>query len=206
MEVTARVIPRQRHTPFLRTALVLAALLHVVIFAFWPENVPSVYQLPEVPVPVLVDLVPEREIPPVPRETEPPEVPVQIAASDDVDDNVTMPRTLVDRADFLHRPVTPPAPPDSFIAFDTPPERLVTAEPEYPELARRAEVEGMVTVLVTIDEAGRVINAEIASSDSAVFNQAAIEAAYKFVFKPAYQRDIPVKAKIAIRFRFSLRD
>jgi protein TonB len=152
------------------------------------------------------EIEPERVIPPAPKETEPPEVPVQIAASDDVDDDVTMPRTLVDYSDFLHRPVTPPAPPDSFIAFDTPPKRLVIAEPEYPEIARRAEVEGMVTVLVTIDEAGRVIDAEIASSDSAVFNQAAIEAAYKFVFKPAYQRDIPVKAKIAIRFRFSLRD
>jgi protein TonB len=206
MEVTARVELRQRHTTFLAAGFALAALLHAVMFAFWPQYVPSVYRLPEVTIPVWVDIEPERVIPPVPKKTEPPEVPVAIAASDDVDDNETMPRTLLDYEDFLHRPPTPPAPPDSFRAFDTPPQLLASAEPVYPELARRAEVEGMVIVLVTIDEGGRVIDAEIASSDSAVFDQAALEAAYKFVFKPAYQRDIPVKARIAIRFRFSLTD
>jgi len=204
--VTARVEVRERHTTFLAAGFILAALLHAVMFAFWPDYVPSVYRLPEVTIPEWVDIEPERVIPQAPKETEPPEVPVQIAASDDVDDNVTMPRTLVDYADFLNRPITPPAEHDIFRAFDTPPELLASAEPVYPELARRAEVEGRVTVLVTIDEGGRVIDAEIASSEAAVFNDAALEAAYRFLFTPALQRDIPVKAKIALRFHFSLTD
>ncbi len=201
--MTARAEVRERHTAFLRTAFVLAGLIHVVIFAFWPEYVPSVYELPAAAM-EWWEIEPERIIPPVPKETEPPDIPVQIAAGDDVDDDVTIPRTLVDYRDFLHRPVVAPPPPDSFIPFDTPPKLEVSAEPVYPELARRAEVEGMVVVLVTIDESGRVISAEVATSDSSVFDEAALAAAYKFVFRPALQRDIPVKAKIAVRFRFSL--
>ncbi|MFH1311958.1 MAG: TonB family protein [Candidatus Eisenbacteria bacterium] len=204
--MTARAEVREKHTAFLRTAFVLAGLIHVVIFAFWPEYVPSVYQLPEIVIPEWLEIEPERVIPPIPKETEPPDIPVRIAASDDVDDDETIPHTLVDSKDFIHRPVVAPPQPDSFIPFDTPPELMTSAEPVYPELARRAEVEGMVVVLVTIDESGRVIGAEVATSDSSVFDEAALAAAYKFAFRPALQRDIPVKARIAIRFRFSLTD
>jgi len=91
-----------------------------------------------------------------------------------------------------------------FFAFDTYPVPIESAKPKYPELARKAEVEGMVTVTVTIDESGRVINAWIAHSDTPILNDSAIEAAYKFKFSPAKQRDVPVKATISIPFRFSL--
>lgn len=200
--MTTRAEVREKHTAFLRTAIVLAVFIHVMIFAFWPEYVPSVYELPAAMEWWEVEY--ERIIPAVPKETEPPEIPVQIAAGDNVDDEETIPETLVDYRDFLHRPVVAPPPPDSFIPFDTPPELVASAEPVYPELARRAEVEGMVVVLVTIDETGKVIDAEVATSDSSVFDEAALAAAYKFVFRPALQRDIPVRAKIAVRFRFSL--
>jgi protein TonB len=91
-----------------------------------------------------------------------------------------------------------------FFAFDTYPVVTQSAKPRYPELARKAEVEGVVVVMVTIDESGKVISAWIAESSAEVLNESAIEAAYKFRFTPAKQRDVPVKATISIPFRFSL--
>ena len=35
--MTARAELRHRHPTFLRPALILAAFIHIVIFAFWPE-------------------------------------------------------------------------------------------------------------------------------------------------------------------------
>jgi TonB family protein len=61
-------------------------------------------------------------------------------------------------------------------------------------------------VLVSIDEAGRVIEARIGHSDAEVLNQAAIDAALKYVFRPAEQNGIPVKATISMTFRFVLAD
>ena len=76
---------------------------------------------------------------------------------------------------------------------------------EYPELARQAEAEGVVNLLVTIDESGRVIAAKVQTSDAIEsLEKAAIAAAMKWLFKPAKQRDKPVKVRIIIPFRFSL--
>jgi protein TonB len=204
--MTASAEFRAGHASFLRIGFVCAVLIHVVIFAFWPEYVPSVYELREVTIPEWIDIEPERVIPPVPKEAEPPKVAVKIEASDEVPDDETVPPTSLDYKDLARVPVQPPAVREEFIAFDTPPKVRSSVKPVYPELARRAEVEGRVTVLVTIDETGTVIDARIASSDASVLDQAALDAAFKHVFWPARQREIPVKARIALRFRFSLTD
>jgi protein TonB len=112
----------------------------------------------------------------------------------------------VDPKEFLKLRVPPPRDPERFVAFDEPPRVVRAAEPVYPELARQAEIEGTVEVFVTIDETGRVIDAVVARSDVDILNQAAIDAAFKFVFTPALQRDVPVKARIMIPFKFALRD
>ena len=93
-----------------------------------------------------------------------------------------------------------------FIPFDTMPRVLHRAMPKYPELARKAEVEGKVSVLVTIDTMGNVVDASINHSEAPVLNNAAIEAAYQFKFSPALQREIPVMARIELSFTFTLRD
>ena len=93
-----------------------------------------------------------------------------------------------------------------FFAFDTYPIVTKSATPKYPDMARKAEVEGTVVVMVTIDEAGNVMRAWVAESSADILNESAIAAAYKFKFTPAKQRDVPVKATISIPFRFSLTD
>jgi protein TonB len=101
----------------------------------------------------------------------------------------------------------PPAPTQTVFELydvDEPPQPLVQVQPEYPEEARKAGLEGRVIVMAVVDENGNVIEASIHKSDNPIFNDAALEAAKKMKFKPARQKDIPVKVKVLIPFMFKL--
>ena len=85
------------------------------------------------------------------------------------------------------------------------PQAVRQVAPEYPDLARQAEAEGRVWIRVTIDETGRVIKTEVENSEVIPsLEKAAMDAARKWLFKPAKQRDKPVRVRIVIPFRFSL--
>jgi TonB family protein len=101
----------------------------------------------------------------------------------------------------------PPAPTQTvfeLIDVDEPPQPLVQVQPEYPEEARKAGLEGRVIVVAVVDENGDVIEASIYRSDNPIFNEAALEAAKKMKFKPGRQKDIAVKVKVLIPFVFRL--
>jgi protein TonB len=203
--VTANAKFKAEYQKWLNIGLLLAILIHAVAFAFWPEYVPSVYKLREEKIEV-VDIPPEIEIPPPPEEIARPEVAVEVEASEEASEEETIAPTFLDAENLPPAPPPPPPEPEMFFAFDTYPVVLQAAKPDYPELARRAEVEGTVVVMVTVDEGGRVINAWVAESAAQILEEAALDAARKFKFSPAKQRDVPVKATISIPFRFSLTD
>jgi TonB family protein len=89
-------------------------------------------------------------------------------------------------------------------AFDKYPEIVHRESPVYPEEAVKAKAQGMVMVMITIDEFGDVINQWVAESDHDILNQPAMDAAKKFKFIPASQRGHRVKCTITVPFRFSL--
>jgi protein TonB len=193
------------YSRYLYIGLLVAILIHAAAFAFWPEYVPRVYKLSEV-VPIFVDVVPEIELPPPPPEIAPPVSPADIIPSDDVGPEETIPQNFVD---LQHLPVVPPPPPmepQVYFGFDVEPRLLQGAKPVYPDLARKAEIEGRVVVLATVDEHGRVINAWVEMSDAEIFNSAALDAAYKFRFEAGEQNGRPVKATVGLTFRFTLRE
>ncbi len=95
----------------------------------------------------------------------------------------------------------------SFYAFDSPPRPARKPAPEYPEVALVTGAEGTVWVEVTIDENGRVIAARVVRSTAIqVLNEAAREAAMKWLFTAAKLHGVPVKSRISIPFEFSVRD
>lgn len=80
-------------------------------------------------------------------------------------------------------------------------------KPKYSELARKAGVEGTVVVDIRIDRDGRVLRAEVDPEFSnALLNEAALEAAKKWAFKPALVNGHPVAVWMALPFRFALRE
>jgi protein TonB len=75
-------------------------------------------------------------------------------------------------------------------------------KPEYPELARRMGVEGTVTVKILIDKYGKPEKAEILRTDTELLNEAAIQAAMKWLFVPAVMNNNTVAVWVAVPFRF----
>ena len=93
---------------------------------------------------------------------------------------------------------------NSFVAVEKEPVPVVTAQPEYPDLAKRAGIEGTVYVKILVSKEGKPIKAVVIKSDSEVFNQPAVNAAMKFVFTPAIQHKSPVMVWVVVPFRFKL--
>lgn len=149
------------------------------------------------------------EIPPTQQIQKPPppsrpSIPVE-SEDDDLLDDVTIEETEIDLSDVVD---APPPPPDEdevfeFFAVSEKPVLKHKETPKYPDLARRAGIEGRVTVMVTIDETGNVIDAKVLRSVP-MLDESAIAAAKKCTFKPAKQRDKFVKVKMSIPFDFRL--
>jgi len=95
---------------------------------------------------------------------------------------------------------------DSGLSFDDPPVSIHQVPPRYPDLARDLGIEGGVYVMVTIDKAGRVTSSEVVKSAGLVLNEAALEAAGKWLFTPAKKDDRPIVCRYMIPFEFKLRD
>lgn len=99
--------------------------------------------------------------------------------------------------------------PDEFIAVEKEPgvdlaklQSLVT----YPELARRAGVEGTVIVRVLVTKDGSVSRMLIEYSDNKLLDQAAEDAIRKYGrFTPAIQNGQPIACWVSIPIRFKLR-
>jgi periplasmic protein TonB len=74
----------------------------------------------------------------------------------------------------------------------------------YPEIAKRAGVEGKVYVLAFVDETGRVTGAKIIKGIGAGCDEAALDAVRQTQFKPGKQRGTPVKVQVSIPIVFKL--
>lgn len=74
----------------------------------------------------------------------------------------------------------------------------------YPEIARRAGIQGTVYVEVFIDENGDVVKAIVKKGIGAGCDESAIAAVEKTKFRPGTQRGKPVKVRLAVPIRFRL--
>lgn len=74
----------------------------------------------------------------------------------------------------------------------------------YPEIAKRAGIEGKVYVLAFIDEQGDVVNARIIKGIGAGCDEAALQAVKLVKFKPGQQEGKPVKTQVSIPIVFKL--
>lgn len=75
---------------------------------------------------------------------------------------------------------------------------------EYPELARRAGIEGRVSVRFIVDEQGNVVDPEIIVGAGAGLDEAALNAIQQVSFRPGRQRGRPVPVRFTIQIRFEL--
>jgi len=95
--------------------------------------------------------------------------------------------------------------PDEYVAYEKEPELVSMKDPDYPDIAREAGVEGTVMVRVLVGEDGFVKDMMIIQSVQ-MLDDSAVNAAQTAVFKPALQKDKPVAVWMVIPIEFSLRN
>lgn len=95
---------------------------------------------------------------------------------------------------------------DEFIAVEKEPQVVKRVIPTYPDMALRAGLEGTVWVKILVDKDGTPKKVVVIKSTTEIFNEAATEAASKFLFTPAVMNNGPVRVWVAIPFKFRLKD
>ncbi len=75
----------------------------------------------------------------------------------------------------------------------------------YPELAKRAGIEGTVYIYAFIDAGGNVAKTEIVNDPGGGFGEAAAQAVRVTKFKPGeqYGKPVPVRVSIPVHFRLA---
>lgn len=193
-------------------ALVISLAVHIIVLQAFKKLEMKIVQR-EVPISeIKIEDIPPTEQPNRPPPPERPAVPIA-TESEDIPEDLTIESTELN---LLEEPPPPPPPPEEeeptvFIAYDEDPypiggwealqERVV-----YPEIARKAGVEGNVIIYAHIDTKGNVIGTRVLKSLGAGCDEAAIEAIKATKWKPAKQRDMPVAVWVSITIRFRLED
>ena len=106
----------------------------------------------------------------------------------------------INYGDFLT--VTPGI--NDFILVDKMPQVITPIVPHYPELAKRAGVEGTVYVKTLVNAEGMPVKAVVIKSDNEIFNQPSIDAAMNFRFSAAYKGYMSVPVWVVIPFKYKL--
>jgi len=206
---------RLKYKKVLELSTVIGLLLLVLLFQGFKRFDSAVRQQKSVDIKISVQEIPQTEQvkrPPAPTR---PAVPVESEDSE-VPEDATIETTDIDLSEL---PPPPPPPTEEeidetasiFVAYDEPPEPIggfaaIQEKLVYPEIARKAGVEGRVYVQVIIDERGNVIKAIVTKSlGNNGCDEAAINAIKSVKWKPAKQRDKPVKVSVGIPVVFKLK-
>ncbi|HWP82833.1 MAG TPA: energy transducer TonB [Bacteroidota bacterium] len=190
-------------------ALIIAIALLIVAFKFFPDiggPAKILTQQQEIVDVEDIDVTKQENRPPPPPR---PPIPIE-APSDEALDDITIQDTEIK----LTEDVPPPPPRDDeeeayFVAVEELPEPIggigaIQALVVYPEIAKRAGVEGTVYVEAFVDENGNVTRTNVVKGIGAGCDEAAMAAVQKVKFKPGKQRGKPVKVRMSIPIRFRL--
>ena len=207
IRMSANDLFKAQYNKYMRWSALIAILLVLIGAMLSPNYIPTPYKLRQEEFEV-VDVEDQEiiDIPPPPVEAPPPPKVIEAAPDDEVDDDVEIADTLMD----LDQAITSSmmdfglAGDEGFVASSTNPKITHFAKPHYPEMARRAQIEGTVIVKVLVGPDGSVKDAQILQGVNPLLNKAALVAARKCKFIPGKQRNIPVKAWMALPFNFRL--
>lgn len=201
--LTAEQAFKDQQPKLLRNAVLLALVVHAVAFVLTPTLSVEPYRLPPEEPPVLRPMSFILEEPRPKDEIRKPRRQTEFRPVDEGDVEETIDPTDFDAKDEFF-PVEDDAERDTFVVFDDPPRPIVQTEPVYPDLARQAELEGTVGLMIVIDKRGNVERADVVISVPGL-DEAAVKAVLKWKFEPARQRDVPVRVKVFQSVRFRLR-
>ncbi|MCP4631605.1 MAG: energy transducer TonB [candidate division Zixibacteria bacterium] len=163
----------------------------------------TAYQVPEVAPPSvgIPEAVPDEEAPENVTMATQDELKIIAAPIENVEDAPVEEIIIEDIDGLLPKP-------DDFVPVEQQPQIVKGSQPEYPDFARKAGLTGKVWVKALVDKAGKVRDVIIAKGAGvdAGFEEAAIEAAYKYVYTPAIANGQPVAIWVLYPVTFTLND
>lgn len=205
---------RAKYKKVLEICIIISLALMIVAFKFFPklQKNEAVIEGPQelFTVEDIQQTKQENKPPPPPK----PPIPIE-APSEDVLEDIEIEDTEIDFNANMDAPPPPPKEekveeePTYFVAVEEMPEPIggikgIQEKIVYPEIAKRAGVEGKVYVLAFVDEKGIVTKAQVIKGIGAGCDEAALDAVLKTKFKPGKQRGKPVKVQVSIPIVFKL--
>ncbi len=198
---------KAKYNRYLRWSALIAVTLTLLGFLLSPNYVPHPYTLRQQEMEAVnIEDQEVIDIPPPPVEAPPPPQVIEAAPDDEVADDVEIADTLMDLGQAIDSamPNYGTGGDEGFVASSENPQILSWAKPLYPEMARRAQIEGTVLVKVLVGPDGSVKEAVLLRGVNPMLDKEALIAARKCKFIPGKQRNIPVKAWMALPFVFRL--
>ena len=202
-----------KYRKLIELSLIISLLILIVVFqAFKVSSERASATNQKVELQIEVQDIPQTEQitrPPAPSR---PAIPIE-SEDEDISEDETIETTEIDLTELPPPPEAPAQAEEEatiFVAYDEAPYptggfAAIQRNLVYPEIARKAGVEGTVFIEIVVDEKGNVVDTQVLKSlGNNGCDEAAIDAIKSVKWKPALQRDNPVKVRISIPVRFRL--
>ena len=204
---------RLKYNIHLQIGFIISITLFITIFNIRiPTKAPATIIIEEQEEIFIEEVIQTKQIetpPPPPR----PPVPVEVPNDEIIEDEIIDLDTELD----LDGPLDLPPPPkseetqdDFFVVVEQMPQligglALLQKKVKYPEMARRAAIEGRVTIQFIVNEQGEVENPRVIRGIGGGCDEEALKAVMTARFKPGMQRGRPVRVQysLPIVFRFA---
>jgi protein TonB len=191
---------------YLRVGIFSSIILFIVLFSFVPYAEPKPYELKKEIVTMVEEITAQMEKFEEPPPMERPKVAVE-AETDIAEEEAVETIAATEFQEDLIRTV-PTGPEIEIVPYykvEVKPQPVSIPMPQYPELARKAGIEGNAVVKALVDIDGSIASVSILkSSGNQMLDQAALVAAKNAKFTPAKQRDKHVRVYVSIPIRFTL--
>lgn len=215
MRKTREADLRLRYNIHLQIGFIISITLFITIFNIRiPTKAPATILIEEQEEIFIEEVIQTKQIetpPPPPR----PPVPVEVPNDEIIEDEIIDLDTELDLDGPLDLP--PPPPPkseetqdDFFVVVEQMPQLIgglasLQKKVKYPEMARRAAIEGRVTIQFIVNEQGEVENPRVIRGIGGGCDEEALKAVMTARFRPGMQRGRPVRVQysLPIVFRFA---
>lgn len=214
MRKTKEADLREQYQLNLMGGWVISLSIMIILFRI------NLYSAPPTPPPIeeqeiiqMEEIIQTKQIetpPPPPR----PPVPVEVPNDEILEDDIVELDLEFDLGDELALP--PPPPPKEeeeqfFIVVENMPQLIgglgkLQSQVTYPEMARRAGIEGRVTIQFIVNEKGQVENPRVIRGIGGGCDEEALKAVSNARFTPGLQRGRPVKVQYSLPIVFRLQN
>ncbi len=206
---------KRQYKKVFEISMIISLAVLIVAFKFFPKfdqeqlDIEAPQELVDV---ADVEATKQEAAPPPPPK---PPIPIE-APTDDVLEDIEIEATELDEDAIVEAPPPPPVEeeeeevePVFFVAVEEMPQPIggiegIQKQIVYPEIAKRAGVQGRVYVKAFVDEVGNVSKVELIKGIGAGCDEAAMAAVQKTKFKPGKQRGKPVKVQVTVPVLFRL--